>query len=183
MDPIRHSLQSAFDRTKRAMHIMIALFSALVVAHATWMPGQDDRERPQRTNLNVAAIRRIRAAAGISEDSDSFIKGIDTHALAKRKQILVIEQFPGSGQCLAIHVVQNDTSQFRQVWILDREPLDGGGICTAFARSPTVRIGATGEIILNIPSKYIDMSRRVERYVYTWNGHTYILKRHHSVDE
>ena len=183
MDLIRRHLRNFIDRTITVLCLTAILSSVLIVVNATGMPGQGDRNWSKKKKPSTAIVRQIRAAAGISEKSDSVIKELNTQVLAKRRQILMVEQFPGSGQCLAVHVIQDDSSQFRQVWMLDREPPGDGGICKFLGRSPQVRVGATGEILLQIPSMYIDMPKRIKEYAYAWNGHTYVLKHQRSVNE
>ncbi len=165
------------------LRITAALCTLLTIAHAVEIPHQPDRANSENTKLDAATLRRIRAAAGIPENSDSLIKELDTRALAKRNQILLTEQFPGSGRCLAIHIIQNNPPKLKQVWKLMKAPRSGGGICAFLARTPTVRVSATGEIILAIPSAYINTPERREEYVYVWNGRTYVLNHHRSVDE
>ena len=120
-------------------------------------------------------IRQIRLAAGLNVTS--IVQDLNVPSLAPRRQILLGEQFEGSGNCLGLHVIQHDSAGFRQVWLLNRDPASSGGICGTLGRYPRVAVSPDGAIVLASPPLDIDAHGRYEHHVYIWNGKTYVLKQ------
>lgn len=76
---------------------------------------REDRVWAGRTGLSPRQIEHLRLAAGISNDSDSFVENLDATGLRARNQILLVG-VSGTGLCLTVHVLSQSEGHISEVW-------------------------------------------------------------------
>ena len=149
------------------------------------MQEQADQHWATVTRLPVAEVRALRIAAGILDGSDRRIESLDTSMLDSRKHILLFDRGVFSS-CLVVHVLQQNTGDYSQVWSLSQVPTGignsevsgtGGPICMQGPRAPSVHTTTDALIVVEIPVYNYPFQRSVPMaaYRYRWDGHTYNL--------
>jgi hypothetical protein len=136
------------------------------------MHAQDDASWATRSGLSSDRIRKLRARAGVSDDSLDFIDNVDAKTLAA-DQLVLFATYAGTARCVNFWIFSSLGDDYKALW----KPEDGGEELNFCAdpkcQTPIVKARPNRDIEIDIPTTHRGKCVSGSYAFLKWSGSIY----------